>query len=147
VKHIILIVILTYAGVTTFSQNHSSFIFPDSAGWNILNENQDLAFTVRSKHALPVRFSLEGAQDLNVSFDSLGHFHWKPSFDLVDRVAKTKDFTMIFQQELKDGKRERKEVTFTINHVNRPPVVEELPTVYVKQSNVNTDPKRIYLRP
>ena len=39
---------------------------------------------------------------------------------------------------LPDGKRERREVTFLVRHVNRPPVVEELPIVYVKQSNLNT---------
>ncbi len=126
--------------MSAFGQNGSTFIFPDSAGWNILKEGQDLKFKVRTTHRSPVRFSLEGAHDLNVSFDSLGHFHWIPSYDLADRVAKTKDFTMIFQQELPDGKRERKEVTFTVNHVNRPPVVEDLPTVYVRQSNLNTYP-------
>lgn len=136
-KQIILILVLI-STTSAFSQTGSTFIFPDSAGWNILKEDQGLTFTVRSTHKSPVRFSIEGANDLNVSFDSLGHFHWKPSFDLADRIAKTKDFTLIFQQELPDGKRERKEITFTITHVNRPPVVEDLPTVYVKQSNLNT---------
>jgi len=137
VKHIILIVILTSA-TTAFSQNGSTFIFPDSVGWNILKEDQELRFTVGTTHKSAVRFSIQGTTDLNVTFDSLGHFHWKPSFDLTDRVAKTKDFTMIFEQELADGNRERNEVTFTVHHVNRPPIVEELPTVYVKQANLNT---------
>jgi len=140
VKNILLIACFIVATLTSYSQNAaSSFIFPDSTGWNILNENQTLRFNVRSTHQnQAVYYSLEGADGLGVEFDSLGHFRWTPSFDLVDRVQKSKDITLIFQQMLPDGKRERRDVTFMIRHINRPPVVEELPIVYVKQSNLNT---------
>jgi hypothetical protein len=140
VKNIILLCCLVMAGINANSQNGpSSFVFPDSAGWNILNENQTLSFVVKSTHESPlIYFSIEGADGLGIEFDSLGHFRWSPSFDLVDRVQKSKDITLIFQQLLPEGKRERREVTFLVRHVNRPPVVEELPIVYVKQSNVNT---------
>ncbi|HMG93059.1 MAG TPA: hypothetical protein VK589_23550 [Chryseolinea sp.] len=139
-KNILLIACFIVATLTSYSQNAaSSFIFPDSTGWNILNENQTLRFNVRSTHQnQAVYYSLEGADGLGVEFDSLGHFRWTPSFDLVDRVQKSKDITLIFQQMLPDGKRERRDVTFMIRHINRPPVVEELPIVYVKQSNLNT---------
>ncbi|HEY5916314.1 MAG TPA: hypothetical protein VIU13_02900, partial [Chryseolinea sp.] len=139
-KNIILLTCFLIAGINANSQNGpSSFIFPDSAGWNILNENQTLSFVVKSTHESPlIYYSLEGAVGLGIEFDSLGHFRWSPSFDLVDRVQKSKDITLIFQQMLPDGKRERREVTFLVRHVNRPPVVEELPLVYVKQSNLNT---------
>jgi hypothetical protein len=140
VKNIILLSCFVMAGINANSQNGpSSFVFPDSAGWNILNENQTLSFVVKSTHESPlIYFSIEGADGLGIEFDSLGHFRWSPSFDLVDRVQKSKDITLIFQQLLPEGKRERREVTFLVRHVNRPPVVEELPIVYVKQSNVNT---------
>jgi hypothetical protein len=140
VKNIILIACFVAVTHTIYSQNSaSSFVFPDSTGWNILNENQSLSFRVGSTHQnLNVYYSLEGTDGLGIEFDSLGYFKWTPSFDLVDRVQKSKDLTLIFQQTLPDGKRERKEVTFIVRHVNRPPVVEELPIVYVKQSNLNT---------
>jgi hypothetical protein len=140
VKNILLIACFVVTTVTSYSQNAaSSFIFPDSTGWNILNENQTLRFDVKSTHQnQEVYYSLEGAAGLAVEFDSLGHFRWTPSFDLVDRVQKSKDITLIFQQTLPDGKRERRDVTFIVRHINRPPVVEELPIVYVKQSNLNT---------
>lgn len=123
--------------LTTLAQNHH-LVFPDSAGWNVLNENQELAFRVKIAPEIPAFFSIEGAEGLNMNFDTLGNFSWKPSYDLVDRVAQTKDITVIFQATLRDGKRERKPITFTIKHVNRPPVVEDLPVFYVKQSNLNT---------
>lgn len=120
-----------------YSQNDSTFIFPDSVGWNILQENQMLSFQVHSLYD-SVDYSIEGTDGLDIQFDSAGNFNWKPSFDLVDRVSKTKDFTIIFQAELQNGKREKEAITFTVNHVNRPPNVEELPVFYVKQSNANT---------
>jgi hypothetical protein len=138
VKHTILIPIFVLQLLSAHAQSVSPFIFPDSAGWNILNENQELSFTLKSTHTGPVYFSIEGIDDVAVQFDSLGNFSWSPSYDLVDRVEKTKDFTFIFQQELADKKRERQEQTFTIRHVNRPPSVEDLPVLYVRQTNLNT---------
>jgi len=141
VKSILQICFLLFVTLTAQAQTTSpAFIFPDSTGWNILNEDQEVHFQVKSTHpnANKIHFSLEGADGLGVEFDSLGHFRWRPSFDLVDRLEKSKDVMVIFQQSLPDGKRERKEVTFIVRHVNRPPVVEELPLMYVKQSSSNT---------
>ena len=124
--------------ITTLSVNAQvQLVFPDSVGWNVLNENEELNFQVKSHPDVKKYFSIEGVEGLGISFDSLGNFSWKPSFDLVDRVAKTKDFSVIFQAAFADGKRERKTITFTVKHVNRPPVVEELPVLYVKQGKEN----------
>ena len=62
---------------------------------------------------------------------------WTPSFDLVDRLTKQKEFGVIFQAELKDKKRLRQPVNFIVVHVNRPPIVAELPIFYVKQGTSN----------
>jgi hypothetical protein len=137
VKYIVFALVWLSA-LITYSQNDPSLIFPDSTGWNVLNEDEVLSFQVKSTHTEDVQFSVEGTEGLDIHFDSLGNFSWKPSFDLVDRVTKTRDITLIFQTEMKDGKREKQAVTFTLHHVNRPPQVEELPVFYVKQSNLNT---------
>ena len=126
------------AGIAANGQNESSFILPDSIGWNVLQEEEVISFQVRSVHGDSVLFSIEGADGLNIQFDSAGNFTWKPSHNLVDRVSKSKEFTVIFQAEMKDGRREKQAVNFTVNHVNQPPHVEELPIFYVKQSNLNT---------
>lgn len=135
-KHFIFSVLFLLS--CTLSVSAQSFIFPDSSGWHILKENQQLDFQVKTGHSGAARFSLDGADGLGIQFDTLGHFRWKPSYDLVDRVAKSKDFPVIFQVNFADGRRDRRTVTFTVMHVNRPPVVEELPVFYIKQSNVNT---------
>jgi hypothetical protein len=138
VKRIVLVAVFSMTTWFCFSQNGHTLIFPDTAGWNILNENQELKFRLKTNNHEAARFSIEGTEELGIQFDSLGNFYWKPSFDLVNRVNRTKDFTVIFQATWSDQKRERLPITFTVNHVNRPPVVEELPVFYVKQSTINT---------
>jgi len=139
VKHFAFFILITTGWHSALAQNSHELIFPDSAGWNILNENEELSFQIKTgnpeKRAV---FTIEGPDGLGIRFDTLGNFRWKPSFDLVDRIAKTKDITVIFQATWADGKRNRKPITFTINHVNRPPVVEELPVFYAKQSTRNS---------
>jgi hypothetical protein len=112
-------------------------IFPDSVGWNNIQENQVLSFQIKTPLE-KARFSIEGVDGLHINFDTLGNFEWRPSYDLVDRVTKSKDFPVIFQATFADGKRDRKVITFTVHHVNRPPQIEELPIFYVKQSSLNT---------
>lgn len=132
---------------TISSQKDATFIFPDSLGWNIIEENQVLSFQVRTTDPRPAQYFMEGAQNLKITFDSLGNFSWQPSYDLVDRVARMKDFTVIIEARWPDNKRIRQTLTFVVKHVNRPPVVEQTPVFYVKQSTNNTyqfSPEFIY---
>jgi len=138
VKHFAIFVLILAGWHTATAQNSHELIFPDSTGWNILNENEELSFQVKTSNPEKrVVFTIEGTDNLGIRFDTLGNFYWKPSYDLVDRVSKTKDFTVFIQANWADGRRNRKPITFTVNHVNRPPVVEELPVFYVKQSTHN----------
>jgi hypothetical protein len=119
-----------FSGFPLAAQDH--FIFPAGEHWKVLNENDEFNFQVKTDDNAV--FSIEGAGDLGIQFDSLGNFRWKPSYDLVDRVALTKEFSLIFEAAYPNGRHERKTVNFIVHHVNRPPVVEELPVFYVKQS-------------
>lgn len=119
------------------AQRQNEIILPDTIGWNILNEGDTLSLRLATNTTDQPFFTVEGAKDLGIHFDTLGDFEWTPSYDLVNRIEKTKEFTVIFQATWSDSLRDRKSVTFTIRHVNRPPVVEELPIVYVKQSSLN----------
>lgn len=128
---------LIVSGYSGLTQTSKGLIFPDTAGWNVIHENEELAFQVKTTGDSAI-FSIEGAEGLGIEFDTLGFFKWKPSFDLVDRVSQTKDFSVIIQATFNDDTRERKTITFTVIHVNRPPVVEELPVFYVKHGSQNT---------
>ena len=137
-KYSIALFLLSLVGAVSFGQSTHEIIFPDSVGWNVLSENQNISFWLKTSNDKRPVYTIEGIGDLGMRFDTLGNFSWKPSYDLVDRVEKSKDFTVIFQATWSDGKRVRKPVTFTVNHVNRAPVVEELPVFYVKQSTQNS---------
>lgn len=114
-----------------------SFIFPAAESWSILREGQTFAFNLDVTDTNKPRYTLEGANGYQISFDTLGHFLWTPAFDLVDRLEKQKEITLIFQAEWKNGYRIRKPISFTVLHQNRPPAVDDLPTFYVKQSTQN----------
>jgi hypothetical protein len=72
-----------------------------------------------------------------MQLDSTGNFQWTPSYDLVDRLERQKEVNVIVQAEWPDGRRTRRTLNFIILHQNRPPLVEDLPIFYVKQSSAN----------
>jgi hypothetical protein len=121
------------------AQNGHELILPDTLAKSTVREGQLISFRAFATYteANP-HFSIEHDETLSIQFDSLGNFSWTPSFNLVNRIEQKKDFTVVFQVRWKDGKRVRKPVTFTVKHVNRAPLVEELPAFYVKQSTRNT---------
>lgn len=124
---------------SVFAQTWHELILPDSIGWNILQEGKTLNFKVKASGSESLQhFSIDNTEKLPIHFDSVGNFSWKLSYDLVNRLEQKKDFTVIFQAMWKDGKRAREAVTFTVNHVNRAPVVEDIPVFYVKQSTRNS---------
>ncbi len=147
VKNWLSVIVALGASLACYSQQRETgtgqnarLILPDSTGWNILKENDVLDFQVRTTEPDLAFFSIEGAEDLNIQFDSVGNFFWQPSYDLVDRVTRMKDFTVIIEAswpDSQDKKRIRESLTFVVSHVNRPPVVEQLPMFYVKQSTTN----------
>lgn len=117
--------------------NAQRLVFPDGDRWRMPFEGDEVSFSVMCDSIAPL-YSLEGGNDLGIHFDSTGRFNWKPSFDLVDRLEKQKEITVIFQGSWKGGKKVRKPITFVVSHQNRPPVVDDLPVFYVKQSAANT---------
>ncbi|MBK5277434.1 MAG: hypothetical protein JJE09_01085 [Bacteroidia bacterium] len=112
-------------------------VFPDRPDWNVLAEGEELNFFVTTTDSIMAHYSLEGAEDQKIQFDSLGHFFWQPVFGFVSRLEKQKQIVLIFQGEWSDGRRVREQITFTVYHKNRPPSVEDLPVFYVRQSTSN----------
>ncbi len=118
--------------------NAQELVFPYQYKWNELNEDEELKFQVTAIDSVPPRlYRIDGIAESKIQFDSLGNFSWKPSFDFVDRLEGQKQISVIFEAEWDDGRKARKPVTFTVNHKNRAPVVEELPIFYVKLSSNN----------
>jgi hypothetical protein len=136
-KNITIVLLLLSYSILCPAQVYD-WVLPTTDGWTNVKEDQEISFVANTNAALPTRFTIEGIEGLGIAFDSAGNFKWRPSFDLVDRVTKMKDYTIIFQATIANGQRLRKAVTFSLAHVNRPPIVEELPSFYVKQASLNT---------
>jgi hypothetical protein len=115
--------------------NAQQVILPEGEAWKVTQEGTELAFRLGTDTA-GARFSIEGLAALGpgVVFDTLGYFAWTPSFDLVDRLERQKEVSIIFEAEWKNGMRARSAVTFLVTHQNRPPVIEDLPIWYARQS-------------
>ncbi len=132
-RHLLLLLFLA----ASIGVSGQKLIFPEGDQWRLPFEGIETSFKVTADTTVAPRFSLEGNNGFGILFDSIGNFSWKPSYDLVDRLEKSKEITVIFQAEWKGGKKIRKPVSFIISHKNRAPVVEELPVFYVKQSAPN----------
>lgn len=130
--------LLLFIGFHSIAQQTREIILPVSENWNVFNENEERSFHLYTPGDDRVFFSIEAPEDLGIHFDTLGNFRWKPSYKLVDRLEKTKEFTVVFKATWPDGARINKPATLIVNHINRPPVVEELPVLYVRQSSQNS---------
>jgi hypothetical protein len=128
--------------VPVLAQNGHDIILPDSIGWNQLREG---TLAVLKFEAYPKEnfqgfsFSMdEDMQRSGATVDSLGYFRWTPPYTLVNRIEKVRELSATLTALWKDGTRVRKNISFTVSHVNRPPVAEELPVFYVKMGVRNT---------
>lgn len=129
---------IAFVCLLNFAQGQD-LIFPYQYGWNILSEGDELKFQLTTKDSIPPwLYRIEGIGATGIQFDTLGNFFWQPSFDLVNRLEQQKDFNVIFEADWQDGRKARATITFTVMHKNRPPVIEELPIVYVKMASANS---------
>ena len=64
----IVFALLWLSALSTYSQMDTSLIFPDSTGWNVLNEDEVLSFQVKTMLTEDIQFSIEGAEGLNIQF-------------------------------------------------------------------------------
>lgn len=134
-----LIIILVLAFTAVVSANSQELIFPFQYGWNFITEGDELKFRLSVKDTVPPKyFRMEGVESTGIYFDTLGNFQWQPSYDLVSRLEKQKEFNVIFEAYWSSERNVRTPITFTVLHKNRPPIIEELPIVYVKMASGNS---------
>ncbi|MCE7043712.1 hypothetical protein [Dyadobacter sp. CY312] len=114
-------------------------IFPKEADWNILDEGKELNFHLQTKGGKgdSVRYNIVSGLAKDMKFDSLGHFVWTPAYDVADRINTTKFFPVVFEAQTLGGETASREIIFKVNHVNRPPQVDELKPFYVQYKTQN----------
>ena len=147
---ITIIVLLTFFNFQwAFSQDNTQtqavtqplqIIFPNASEWNSLDEGKELNFHLQVKGGKSdsVRYYVSSGLRRDMKFDSTGHFVWTPGYDIADRINTVKSFPIVFEAINGAGETASKEVILKVNHVNRPPVIDELKPFYVQYKTQNT---------
>jgi hypothetical protein len=114
-------------------------IFPTEPEWNVLYEGKEINFHLQTRGGKSdsVKYSIQSGLLKDMKFDSTGHFVWTPGFDIADRINTTKSFPVVFEAQTSSGESISREVVFKVNHVNRPPQVDELQPFYVQYKTQN----------
>jgi hypothetical protein len=114
---------------------------PEKKGWNIVREGEVMTFRLGARGGKDQRYSFNMIQgreeDLGISFDTLGNFYWKPSYDLVERLEEEQLVQLIFEVSNASGESDRQQVELLLYHTNRDPQVGDLKTFYVQYNSEN----------
>jgi hypothetical protein len=114
-------------------------VFPAESEWNVLYEGKEINFHLQSKGGKSdsVKYTITAGLSKDMKFDSLGHFIWTPGYDIADRINTTKSFPVVFEAQNSMGETASREVVFKVNHMNRPPQIDELQPFYVQYKTQN----------
>ncbi|MCE7061758.1 hypothetical protein [Dyadobacter sp. CY343] len=123
----------------TNSNGPLQLVFPSESEWNVLYEGKEINFHLQVKGGKgdSIRYNAVSGLTKDMKFDSLGHFVWTPGFEIADRINTTKSFPVVFEAQSVTGESASREVVFKVNHVNRPPQIDELHPFYVQYKTQN----------
>ena len=126
-------------GVKPAATGPMQIVFPNESEWNVLNEGEEINFHLQVKGGKSdsVKYNAISGLTKDMKFDSLGHFVWEPGYDIADRINTTKSFPVTFEVQNTSGESASREVVFKVNHVNRPPQIDELRPFYVQYKTQN----------
>ena len=115
-------------------------VLPTQLNWNVVPEGSVVRLDLRATGSATdtLYFSLGEGRPEGMNLDSLGHFSWKPDFDLADRIQTTRTVPVEFIIQNRRGQTTSQTVDFKVLHVNRPPIVGELRPFYVRYRTQNT---------
>ncbi|WP_185155433.1 hypothetical protein [Rudanella paleaurantiibacter] len=114
-------------------------VLPTSGNWNEVAEGSTLRFTLKATGGKSdsLYYSLAQGRLDGMQFDSTGRFAWKPDFDLADRIQTTRTVPLLFEVRNRAGESATQTVELKVQHVNRPPVINELRPFYVRYRTQN----------
>ncbi len=114
-------------------------LLPTHPSWNVVAEGTPIHVDLRAvaKPTDTLYFAIAQGRLDGMMLDSLGHFSWTPSYELADRIKQTTIVSVQFEVRNRRDEVATKEVEFSVNHVNRPPVVGELRPFYVQYRTTN----------
>jgi len=128
--------------ISSFAQdNRSNFQIelPNQPDWSVVSEGSLISFQLKTSGGKSDTVTFVAMQGLleGMEFDSSGRFSWSPSYELADRTSAQKTIQVIFEARNNWGETTTRSVEFKVQHVNRPPRVEELKPFYVQNRTQN----------
>ncbi len=115
-----------------------SIQLPITNNWDTKNEGETFSFIIDATGGSGTyKFELLEPDKLMRNLDQYGNFKWTPDFDHTSRDEYTKSTLLKIRVFDTEGNDDIKTLSIYINHVNRPPVVNELPTFYIQFNSPN----------
>ncbi len=115
-----------------------SIQLPTSNNWDEAKEGDTFSFQLKAAGGSgDYKFELIEPSELMANLDQYGNFKWSPDFDFTSLQEKTKTIFLNVKAFDTAGNNGFTTIPLYIHHVNRPPVVHELPTFYVQFNDKN----------
>ena len=116
-----------------------SIQIPNKNNWDTKNEGESFSFKLEAIGGSgDYKFELLEPDNLMGNLDQYGNFKWTPNFDNTSREEHTKSTLLKIKVFDRDGNDDIKSLPIYVKHINRPPVVNELPTFYIRYNSQNT---------
>lgn len=124
-----------------FAQEQRTFqvILPQPTDWTSVAEGTPIKIQFRSTAAPgdTVHYSIAQGRLEGMALDSTGLFTWTPDYALTDRLQTAKMIPVLVEVRNQRDEAASQPITFTVRHVNRPPVVNDLRPFYVRYRTQN----------
>lgn len=115
-----------------------SIHLPTSNNWDETKEGDSFSFELKATGGSgEYKFELIEPSELMEYLDQYGNFKWTPDFEFTSLQEKTKTIFLNIKAFDTSGNNGFATIPLYIHHVNRPPVVHELPTFYVQFNGKN----------
>ena len=115
-----------------------SIILPANTDWDTRSENQSFSFEITATGGSGAyKFELLEPENLMEYLDQYGNFSWTPDFDVVQQNEVIKSIKLRIKVFDTNGNDAFASFPIYIKHVNRPPIVNELPTFYIQYNTEN----------
>lgn len=116
-----------------------SFVLPKFRNWDRKKEGQTFSFKIDATGGSEdYKFELLEPEHFMENLDQYGNFNWTPDYDITSREEFSKIILLNVKVFDTEGKEAYKAIPIYVEHVNRPPVVNEFPTFYIQFNSPNT---------
>ena len=115
-------------------------ILPNQPGWTNVPEGNPLRFEVKTnaRPADTLQYAIAQGKLDGMELDSLGQFSWTPDYNLASRIQTTRIVSVILEVSNQRGEKVTQSIDFKVQHVNRPPMIDELRPFYVRYRAPNS---------